>query len=351
MRGIVIAGMLIWGGSLLAAGEVERPNVLMIVIDDLNDWVGALGGHPEAQTPHLDALATRGRLFTNAHCAVPVCSPSRISVFAGLPPTTHGSYELGMAYEQIPRLEEVPTMHRWFKDHGYRTITGGKVLHSGFKGRLASDIDLDLKHRGGGPVPDKPLNWAKPRAWDWGPHRENTIVVLWSDHGFHLGEKQHIAKRTLWEESTRVPLMIAGPGIEPGACSEPVSLIDLYTSLLELCGLAPNPVLEGISLQPQLEDPVAERKRPAITSSFFGNYAIRSRDWRHIRYADGAQELYDHRADPAERVNLAAGPGSASIKAQMTAWLPRDPAPEVKGLARREARRFQPKCNRARETG
>ena len=106
----------------------------MICIDDLNDWVGFLGGHPQALTPHMDALAKRGTSFTNAHCAVPVCSPSRISIMSGVAPTTHGSYELGPKYEELPALNEVPTLQHYFKDHGYVTLAGGKVLHHDFRG-------------------------------------------------------------------------------------------------------------------------------------------------------------------------------------------------------------------------
>jgi arylsulfatase A-like enzyme len=108
-------------------------------------------------------------------------------------------------------------------------------------------------------------------ALDSSPHADNTLIVLWSDHGFHLGEKQHWAKRTLWEESTRVPLLFAGPGIKPGtACPEPASLIDIYPTLVELCRLPAHRHLEGLSLVPQLNDPATRRDRPAITSSYFG---------------------------------------------------------------------------------
>jgi arylsulfatase A-like enzyme len=162
------------------------------------------------------------------------------------------------------------------------------------------------------------------------PNRDNTIVVLWSDHGFHLGEKQHWAKRTLWEESTRVPFIIAGPDIRPGdACQEAVSLLDVYPTLLDLCGLPDNPHLEGISLTLQISDPGAPRQRPAITSSHYGNHAIRSRYWRYIRYSDGAEELYDHRTDPEEHRNLASDPSLQRIKAELQAWIPTEAADEV----------------------
>ncbi len=95
-----------------------KPNVLFIAIDDLNDWVSFMGGHPQAVTPHMDALAKRGRNFTNAHCSVPVCSASRVTVMSGVTPTTHGSYELGPRYEQLPALAKAPTIQRHFKDNG-----------------------------------------------------------------------------------------------------------------------------------------------------------------------------------------------------------------------------------------
>jgi len=453
--------------SSARAGAGVPPNVLMICIDDLNDWTGFLGGHPDALTPHMDGLAERGRNFTNAHCAVPVCSASRVSVMSGVAATTHGSYELGPRYEGLPALADVPTIQGYFKDHGYVTLAGGKVLHHNFGGRLEGAIDRSLG-RERSPRPRKPMSrpasWSG--AWDWGAypeedaemadfqlarraagalqedfekpffltvgffrphvplfapprwfdlydaetitlpdspksdlddlppnflrindyavapthaevvesgsqrslteaylasvsfvdhcvgivldaldsssHADNTLVVLWSDHGFHLGEKQHWAKRTLWEESTRVPLLFAGPGIEPGEdCAAPASLIDIYPTLVELCGLPENAHLEGLSLVPQLRDPAESRERPAITSSYFGNHAIRTRDWRLIAYGDGATELYDHRDDPGELRNLAGDPAYAETLEELSQWIPREAAPEFKKQSERDRVRAQ----------
>ena len=103
--------LLIFGSSHWGKTEGAKPNVLFIAIDDLNDWVGFMGGHPQARTPHMDALAKRGRNFLNAHCAVPVCSASRASVMSGVAATTHGSYELGPRYEQLPALNAVSYTH------------------------------------------------------------------------------------------------------------------------------------------------------------------------------------------------------------------------------------------------
>ncbi len=438
--------------SLLSATADERPpNVLMICIDDLNDWVGFLGGHPDVKTPHMDRLAKQGLNFTNAHCVVPVCSPSRVSVISGLHATTHGSYDLGPSYQTIPRLKTAPCLQNWFKKHGYRTIAGGKILHHGFTGRLQEAIDLDLGGYGG-PRPNKTLNGFS-RAWDWGaypetdglmrdfqlaqkaaaslkenhekpffmsvgifrphvpmfvpqkwfdlydrdqinlpkaplsdlddlpsnfrgrlnvepthaevlekkqwrdmvhaylacvsfadhcvgtvleglnsgPHKDNTIVVLWSDHGFHLGEKQKWAKRTLWEESTRTPFLIAGPGIKSGStCPEAVSLLDLYPTLVDLCDLPAPPQLDGLSLRPQLQDPTNPRKTPVLSSSYFGNHSLRTKNWRYIRYADGAEELYDHRNDPNEFTNLAKLPKHQATRNRLAKWLPQSATPEVK---------------------
>jgi len=168
------------------------------------------------------------------------------------------------------------------------------------------------------------------------PHADNTVIVLWSDHGFHLGEKQHWAKRTLWEESTRVPLLIAGPGIQPGkSCREAASLLDIYPTLVELCQLPKIPHLEGVSLAPQLNDPTTARKQPAITSSYFGNHSIRTRDWRLIAYADGAQELYHHTNDPDEFKNLAKSPEHQAIRDKLARWLPKNATPEFKADSER----------------
>ena len=447
--------------------DVQQLNVLMICIDDLNDWVGFLEGHPQAITPHMDALAKRGRIFSNAHCAVPVCTSSRVSVMSGVAATTHGSYEIGPRYEELPALKNLPTIQRYFKDNGYVTLEGGKVLHHGFGGRLAGDIDRSLGRKRS-PRPKKPMNrpsdWSG--AWDWGafpatnaemadhqlaknaaaafkedfdkpffmtvgffrPHvplyvppkwfdlydadslslppdpkpdlndlpknfltinnyavapthaevvsngkqqslthaylasisfvdhcvgvvldalkssqySDDTVIVLWSDHGFHLGEKQHWAKRTLWEESTRVPLLFAGPGIQHDkACAEPASLLDVYPTLVEICNLPKSKHLEGLSLVPQLNDPATSRDRPAITSSYFGNHSLRSRDWRLIVYEDGAEELYDHRNDPDEFLNLASDPSHKATRDQLFRWLPGKAAPEYKTTSERSRVRLK----------
>lgn len=105
--------------------------------------------------------------------------------------------------------------------------------------------------------------------------------------------------------------------------------MNIYPTLVELCGLPPNGRLEGLSLTPQLKDPKASRKRPAIISSYYGNQAIRSRDWRLISYADGSMELYDHRSDPDEFTNLAEDPKHRSTRDELAAWLPKEAAPEV----------------------
>ena len=157
---------------------------------------------------------------------------------------------------------------------------------------------------------------------------ENTIVVLWGDHGWHLGEKGITGKNSLWERSTRVPLIIAGPGVSNGGrCTQPAELLDLYPTLIDLCGLTPRTDLEGISLRPQLNEASTKRDRPAITSHNPGNHGIRSERWRYIRYADDSEELYDMQHDPHEWDNLAAKPEYATVIAEHRKWLPTNDAP------------------------
>ena len=163
-------------------------------------------------------------------------------------------------------------------------------------------------------------------ALDASPHAKNTIVVLWSDHGMHIGEKQHWEKFTLFEESTRVPLMFIVPGVtRPGlTCKRPVSLLDVYPTLNELCGLPRRDDLDGESLVPLLKNPAARRERPAITTWGRGSHSIRTQHWRYIHHANGSEELYDHRADPDEFTNLVSSQPEKSepIIKQLKKWLP-----------------------------
>jgi arylsulfatase A-like enzyme len=163
----------------------------------------------------------------------------------------------------------------------------------------------------------------------------NTVVVLWSDHGWHLGEKGITGKNTLWERSTRVPLIVAGPGVAKGVCGRPAELLDLYPTLAEACGLPAPAGVEGHSLVPQLKNAKAERPWPAITTHNKDNHAIRTEKWRYIRYADGSEELYDRDADPHEWANLAGDAKLAAVKKELAKWLPAKNANPVAGSANR----------------
>lgn len=165
---------------------------------------------------------------------------------------------------------------------------------------------------------------------------DNTIVVVWGDHGWHLGEKGITGKNTLWEDGTRVPLIFAGPGVGRGAkCDQPAELLDIYPTLIELCGLTPKADLEGLSLKPQLTQANTPRDRPAITTHNQGNHAIRSQRYRYIRYADGSEEFYDHQSDPNEWYNVI---DQVQHKPQIEAhrkWLPTVDRPPATGSAQR----------------
>ena len=170
------------------------------------------------------------------------------------------------------------------------------------------------------------------KALDESGVADNTVVVLWGDHGYHLGEKEITGKNTLWDRSTRVPLIFAGPGVAKGArCTRPAELLDMYPTLVELCGLPPRKDLEGISLCPQLADAKAPRERPAITSHNQGNHGIRSERYRYIRYADGSEEFYDLQKDKNEWTNLAKDPACAELIAEHRKWLPKPDRPLAEG--------------------
>jgi len=165
---------------------------------------------------------------------------------------------------------------------------------------------------------------------------DSTVVVVWGDNGWHLGEKGITGKNTLWERGTRVPLLIAGPGVKAGQrCTQPAELLDIYPTLIELCGLTPRNDLEGVSLVPQLRNATAKSERPAITSHNQGNHTVRSERWRYIHYADGTEELYDHQSDPHEWTNLAGDPKFAAIMQEHCRWLPRIDRPPAPGSASR----------------
>jgi arylsulfatase A-like enzyme len=151
-------------------------------------------------------------------------------------------------------------------------------------------------------------------ALDKGAYGDNTYVVLFSDHGFHLGEKERFAKRSLWEDGARVPLIIMGPDIPKGqVINKPVQLLDIYPTLLELCNLNPDPKHEGNSLVPLLKNKDTEWPHYSRTCFGPGNYAIISEGYRFIQYNDGSEEFYDHKIDPQEWYNVIAKPEYADV--------------------------------------
>lgn len=452
--------------ALLPAGP---PNVLFLAADDLNDWLGCLGGHPQVKTPHLDALAARGVVFRNAHCQSPLCNPSRTSVLLGLRPSGSGIHGLQPGARKVPALKDRLSLPQMFRKAGYHTFSCGKIWHDGALDRreMAGEFDVvgpapgmprspqriskypsPMAVMDWGPFPatdeenadakiaaaavealrtapaDRPffvacgfrlphvpcfaprkwfdlypeeslqmppvheddradtppfswfLHWKLPeprlaplrRYGEWRPlvraylasvsamdamagrvldaleatgRSRETIVVFWSDHGWHLGEKLITGKNSLWERSTKVPLLMAGPGIVPkGRCDQPAELLDIYPTLADLCGLTPPDGLEGISLRPQLADPESPRARPAITTHNQGNHSVRDRHWRYIRYADGSEELYDLRSDPHEWTNLAGRPEADTKRRELAAQLPRPDVPAVPGSAQRILQRL-----------
>jgi choline-sulfatase len=440
--------------QLQPLGASEQPNVLFIAADDLNDWIGCLKGHPQVKTPNLDRLASRGMLFTNAHCQAPLCNPSRTSILTGLRPSTTGIHGLAPWIRTVPAFRDVKTLPEHFTKNGYQSATVGKIWHGGYPPLKERNREFQIWGPAGGtgvrpkeklvttpsgnhplvdwgtfphrdeekgdyqvatwaveqlkkfdskkpfflavgfflphvpchvtqkwfdmypeeslqlpPVlendrddcpdfswylhwklPEVRLSWLK-QANQWKPlvrsylasisfmdaqvgrvldalekngQEQNTIVIFWSDHGWHLGEKGITGKNSLWERSTRVPLIFAGPSIPRNQrCVQPVELLDLFPTLIDLCRLPKVEGLEGHSLQPQLKDSTTTREWPAITTHNRGNHSIRSLQYRLIRYGDGSEEFYDLKADPNEWKNLAKSDAHQALMAQHRKWLPK----------------------------
>jgi arylsulfatase A-like enzyme len=165
------------------------------------------------------------------------------------------------------------------------------------------------------------------------PYRDNTIVVLWGDHGWHLGEKEHWRKFALWEEATRAPLVWKVPGMtKPGSvCERTVDFMTIYPTLVDLAGIEKPAHVVDPSIRPLLENPAAEWSTPAVCTQEFGNHSVRTEGWRYIRYANGDEELYDETADPYEWKNLADDPQYAAQKAELAKHLPTKNVPDLSG--------------------
>jgi len=435
-----------------AAAKPKR-NVLFIAIDDLNDWVGCLGGYRGVQTPNLDQLARQGVNFRSAHCAAPLCNPARAAILTGKMPAASGVYANNQPMSGSRVLERVITLNQHFKNSGYITLGSGKIYH-GTYGKFADKAGWDDYHvtkdksrlpseglQGGataqgnfdfGPtatgddemqdfattgwieghlkrkqpaqmflacgitrphlpwyapkkyfdmypldaitlpvVKEDDLNdvpaegrkmalqnrdhariigtegWKKAvqaylasisfadamvgrvlRALETGPHAADTTVMLWSDHGWHLGEKNHWRKFTLWERSTRNLLLVKAPGVaQPGGnCDAAVSMMNLYPTLIELESLGKAGEQDGVSMVPLLKNPKAKWQRPVLTTYGHRNHAIRTgglqAGWRYIRYRDGGEELYDRGTDPNEWTNLAGKTQYEAKRLELSKHLP-----------------------------
>jgi len=430
----------------------ERPNVLLVVVDDLCNRVGCYGDRL-AQSPHIDALAGHGVRFERAYCQFPVCNPSRTSFLTGLRPDRTGVLDNRTPFRT--KLPDATTLPQHFKRHGYRTARFGKIFHGAGPmddpkawdfaadpqgtpigrtgtgrnmtggqvawcrwlaaegtdddqpdGRIAAGAVDWLDRHGHEPFflavgfhrphdpfvapkryyepyplekctpPDPgvdPSNWHPfilgsgwKKAFDAFTDRDRrefirayyagvtfvdvqigrvlaaldrldltrrTVVVLLGDHGYQLGEHAWWNKNTLFEPSARAPVIVAGPGIPGGRASRRVvEFLDIYPTIVELCGLPRPAHVQGRSLRPLLRDVQADWEDRALTQVHRGpldGYSIRTDRWRYSEWTQRssgqvvARELYDHTNDPAENRNLASVPGHAQTVRRLAARLAR----------------------------
>ncbi|MCF6176760.1 MAG: sulfatase [Victivallaceae bacterium] len=451
-----------------AAVPEKKPNVILITIDDLNDWVGSMKGHPQTITPNIDALAKRGVLFSNAHCPATICGPSRTAMLFGIRSSRSGIYSNNQNMRDSPVLKNAVTMPQYFKNNGYNTqmygkvfdlvdpdprswnsfwpskdrwrklkgnpekikqaiarvkqkqanyknwpgppvMTPGKKIHAGSPAKGGDETMFDFKtvsmaekylakkhnkpfflavgiykpHSGWSvpkkyhdkfpvdkiimpPIKEDDLDDVPPisrqltyteglykqakkqgkikksvanylacinfadtmvgkllKSLQQSRYADNTVIIVWGDNGYHLGSKKRIHKGTLWERSTRIPLIFAGPGIPKGeVIKQAVDSVNIYPTVANLCGLKEKKGLDGINMVPLMKNPQMKWDYPAITSQLGKHHAVRSNRYRYIRYSDGSEELYDHSKDPNEWNNLAGNTQYAAIKKKLRKYIP-----------------------------
>jgi arylsulfatase A-like enzyme len=463
--------------TVAPARPAKKPNVLLIIIDDVAANVHSVNQPSPVQTPNIQRLATRSAWFTHAYNDAPACCPSRTAMLTGVASSRSGVYYNTQSYTRsgtwIAKTESLPAN---FLRNGYLTASYGKLYHSRDQADHFAEftpgyfkmhnVPRDVSYTDGtllkqilpnsfneipghtsrnwtwGILPD---NWdrddpaaeqqdteqanrtikflsesndrpfflacgfwrphvpwtvakryydmfpldkiqlppgykagdlddlPKPGRWianhrgehaeivaadmwkkslhgyyasmayideqigrvldalDRGPHRDNTIIIFLSDNGMHLGEKDHWLKYALWEQTCQVLLSIHVPGQPHRQIDSPVSLLDLYPTLIDLCRLAPpsTHTLDGIDLAPLLSGKGTERGKPVLSTYGRGNHAIRDGNYRYIHYRNGDEELYDHRHDKYEWTNLANDHAYDTVKKRLAQFLPIQDAPDV----------------------
>ncbi|WP_198416700.1 sulfatase [Marinilabilia rubra] len=476
IRKMLFLAVIIVGINTLSVTAQDKPNVLFISIDDLNDWIGCFGGNPQVKTPNLDKFhAEGGMVMYDTQAPATVCGPSRSALLTGVRACKSGVYGNRNNLKNAPKAKDLITLPEYFSKHGYHSISMGKIFHKhsipGQKKKDNGEWAFDEWHKtlaGVGTISkERPVNGLPNlpnekksyhyKAFDWGPtkgndetkmkdyqtakwaseqlntrdfdgkpffmaigfskphlswyvpqkyfdmypldkivlpktcdndlgdiinkygkqaykahwswlraekydrHKEsvqaylatitfaddcvgvlldglanskyadNTIVMLWGDHGWHLGEKQKYGKTYLWQESARVPLMVKVPAVTPNKkqCNGIVNLIDMYPTLVELCGLPRNPLNDGRSFVELLKNPDMEWNEPTLTTDKYKSHRIYDGRYSYINVQhNGVEELYDHEKDPMEWTNLANNPEYAEIKERLRAYLPKENEPE-----------------------
>ncbi len=182
------------------------------------------------------------------------------------------------------------------------------------------------------------------------PYAKNTIICFWGDHGWHLGEKHHWRKFTLWEEATRAPFIWVAPGVtKPGTrCDRTVDFMSIYPTLCELAGIPVPSHVEGTSIAKLLAQPQSPWNGPGVTTYGYMNHAVRTEAWRYIRYREGGEEFYDETKDPYEWTNLAGSPEIERQKSELAKFLPSQNTPARRPAAATKKGRNKPGKKKAK---
>ena len=307
---VTVLAALLMNFPTVIADDKTKPNVLFIAVDDLNHWIGHLGRNPQTKTPNIDRLAKMGVTFTNAHCAAPVCNPSRAALLSGMRPGTTGIYDNGQPFGLAISADQ--SLVTQFRKAGYETLGMGKLWHGGLgfpEQWTATGGPESGDNSAGGKLEDRSIGGIKFGVLNAGDEAVPDTGIA----DYVIGELS---------KSHEKPFFVTAGFHKPHMpWNVPKKYFDMHP-------------LDEINLPPTKDGDLRDIPPAGIKMAKpDGDHNDR---WRYIRYADGGEELYDHTNDPYEWTNVAALPEHVDLKVQLAALLPivNNPTVSVEGSAK-----------------